>query len=127
MKTLTSSVGSQEVDLVRGSWRQLFERHILCQTLEAHAVILATQEAEIRRILFPSQPREIVQETLSLSRKKPSQKRADGVAQDEGPEFKPQHCKKKKKKGLACPAPACPSLLLSGLEVSRSVSAPCPP
>jgi hypothetical protein len=28
-------------------------------------VILATQEAEIRRIAVPSQPRQIVQETLS--------------------------------------------------------------
>jgi hypothetical protein len=28
----------------------------------------------------------------------PSQERAGGVAQDVGPEFKPQHCKKKKKK-----------------------------
>jgi hypothetical protein len=35
-------------------------------------VILATQEAEIRRIEVQSQPREIVHETLS--RKKPSQK-----------------------------------------------------
>jgi hypothetical protein len=33
-----------------------------------------------------------------LSRKNPSQKRADGMAQGEGPEFKPQYCKKKKKK-----------------------------
>jgi hypothetical protein len=35
-------------------------------------VILATQEEEIRRIAVPSQPRQIVQETLS--QKNPSQK-----------------------------------------------------
>jgi hypothetical protein len=40
-------------------------------------VILATQEAEIRRIGVQSQPREIVRETLS--RKKKSQKRTGGV------------------------------------------------
>jgi hypothetical protein len=31
-------------------------------------------------------------------KKKKSQKSAGGVAQGEGPEFKPQYCKKKKKK-----------------------------
>jgi hypothetical protein len=58
-------------------------------------VILATQEAEIRRIMVQSQPGQIVRETLS--RKNPSQKRAGRVAQGIGPEFKPQHHKKKKK------------------------------
>jgi hypothetical protein len=57
-------------------------------------VILATQEAEIRRIVVQGQPRQIVCETLS--RKYPTQKRAGGVAQGGGPEFKPQYCKKKK-------------------------------
>jgi hypothetical protein len=38
----------------------------------------------------------IVPETLSL--KKPSLKRAGGVAQGVGSEFKPQYCQKKKKK-----------------------------
>jgi hypothetical protein len=56
-------------------------------------VILATQEAEIRRIVVRSQPREIVLETLS--QKNPSQKRTGGVAQAVGPEFKP-HTEKKK-------------------------------
>jgi hypothetical protein len=42
-------------------------------------VILATQEAEIRRIVVPSQPGQIVCETLS--RKYPIQKKAGGVAQ----------------------------------------------
>jgi hypothetical protein len=57
-------------------------------------IILVTQEAEIRRIMVQSQPRQIVQETLSW--KKPIiQKRAGGVAQGVGPEFKFQYCKKK--------------------------------
>jgi hypothetical protein len=42
-----------------------------------------------------SQPRQIV--SAILSQKNPSQKnRLGGVAQGEGPEFKPQYCKKKK-------------------------------
>jgi hypothetical protein len=57
-------------------------------------VIPATQEAEIRRIVVQSQPRQIVLETLS--QKNPPQKRTGGVAQGEGPEFKPQYQKKKK-------------------------------
>jgi hypothetical protein len=52
-------------------------------------VIPPTQEAEIRRIVVRSQPGQIVLETLSG--KNPSQKRADGVAQGGGPEFKPQY------------------------------------
>jgi hypothetical protein len=51
-------------------------------------VILATQEAEIRRIEFQSQPGQIVHKTLSrkiLSQKK---NRAGGVIQGVGPEFK---------------------------------------
>jgi hypothetical protein len=50
-------------------------------------VILAIQEAEIRRIIVRSQPGQIVCETLS--QKNPIQKRAGGVVQDVGPEFKP--------------------------------------
>jgi hypothetical protein len=62
-------------------------------------VILATQEAEIRRIVVRSHPGQIVCETLS--RKKPiTKKRAGRVAQGEGPEFKPQYCKKKKSSPL---------------------------
>jgi hypothetical protein len=41
-----------------------------------------------------SQPEQIVPETLS--QKYPTQKRAGGVAQGVGPEFKPQYHKKKK-------------------------------
>jgi hypothetical protein len=55
-------------------------------------VILATQEAEIRRIAVRSQPGKLVRETIT-------ENWAGGVvAQGEGPEFKPQYCKKKKKK-----------------------------
>jgi hypothetical protein len=53
--------------------------------------ILATQEAEIRRILLQSQPGH-------SSLKNPSQKKAGGVAQSVGSELKPQYQKKKKKK-----------------------------
>jgi hypothetical protein len=64
----------------------------------AHLVILATQEAEISRIMVQSQPRQIVHKTLSQKKKKKSQNRAGGVTQGVGPEFKPQSCKKKKAK-----------------------------
>jgi hypothetical protein len=60
-------------------------------------IFLATQEAEIRRIVVRTQPGQIVCETLS--QKLPSQKRASREAQVEGPEFKPQHRKKKKSPG----------------------------
>jgi hypothetical protein len=49
-------------------------------------VVLATQEAEIRKISVQSQPRQIVHEPLS--QKKQTPKRAGGVAQGVGPEFK---------------------------------------
>jgi hypothetical protein len=45
--------------------------------------IIATQEAEIRRIVVQSQPKQIVYETLSHKKHK---KRAGGVAQDLSPE-----------------------------------------
>jgi hypothetical protein len=57
---------------------------------------VATQEVEIRRIAVWSQPGQIVHETLSW--KNTSQKRASGVAQGVGPEFKPQYHHQKKKK-----------------------------
>jgi hypothetical protein len=56
------------------------------------SIILATQEAEIRRIVLQSQPRQIVPRDPIW--KNPSQKRAGGVAQGEGPEFKHQYHKK---------------------------------
>jgi hypothetical protein len=65
------------------------------------AVILAIQEAEIRKILAQSQPRQIVLEILS--QKNLHKKRAGEVVQSVGPEFKPQyHKKKKKKKSWQC-------------------------
>jgi hypothetical protein len=56
-------------------------------------VILATQQAEIKRITDQNQPGQIV--CKILSQKSPSQKRASGVAQGVGPEFKSQYRKKK--------------------------------
>jgi hypothetical protein len=55
-------------------------------------IILATQEAEIRRITVQSQAGQIVRKTLS--RKTLHKNRAGGVAQGEGPKFKPQYYKK---------------------------------
>jgi hypothetical protein len=59
-------------------------------------IILAIQEAEIRRIVVQSQPRQTVCKTLS--RKTLHKNRAGGVTHGEGPEFKPQHCTKKEKR-----------------------------
>jgi hypothetical protein len=65
------------------------------------SIILATQEAEIRRITVQSQPRQIGHETLS--QKHPSLKRAGGVAQGVGPEFKPQCHTEKSRRALKIP------------------------
>jgi hypothetical protein len=57
------------------------------------SVVLATQEAEIRRITVQSQPGQIVHETLFQKKKKPNhkkthhKKRAGGVTQGEGPDL----------------------------------------
>jgi hypothetical protein len=59
------------------------------------SVILATQETEIRSITVRSQSGQIVGETLF--QKSPSKKGTGGVAQGVGPEFKPQHPKKRQK------------------------------
>jgi hypothetical protein len=61
-------------------------------------IILPTQEAEIRRIAVQSQPRQIGCKTLS---QKIFNKNRARVAQGEGPEFKFQYHKKKKKEGTA--------------------------
>jgi hypothetical protein len=55
--------------------------------LVATPKILATQEAEMRRIKVSSQPGQILGETLSG--KNPPQNRTGRVAQGVGPEFKP--------------------------------------
>jgi hypothetical protein len=54
------------------------------------SIILATQEAEIRRITVRSQPGQSIPRD-PISKKKPSQKRAGGVAQNVGPEAKSQN------------------------------------
>jgi hypothetical protein len=57
-------------------------------------VILAIQEAEIRR--FEASSRQLIlREAIS---KIPNSKRDSGVAQGVGPDFKPQYHKKEKKK-----------------------------
>jgi hypothetical protein len=60
-------------------------------------VILATQEAQLRRTAVRSQHWQIVHETQSQKKKKknPSQKRAGGVAQRVGPGWSPSPTKKK--------------------------------
>jgi hypothetical protein len=58
-------------------------------------VIPATQKAEIRRIEVQSQPGQIVHETLS-EKNTSHQRRAGGMAQGVGPEFKLQYSQKKK-------------------------------
>jgi hypothetical protein len=67
-----------------------------CQWLTP--LILATQEAEIRRITIQSQPRQIVHKTLSGKNPSHIKKRAGGVASGVGPKFKPQYYKTKLKK-----------------------------
>jgi hypothetical protein len=63
------------------------------------SVILATQEAEIRRTVVQSQPWANSSQDPIL--KKPITKKwAGGVPHDLGPEFKSQYCKKKKKPSL---------------------------
>jgi hypothetical protein len=57
---------------------------VRCQWLTP--VILATQEAEIRKITVRSQPSQGLGDPIS---KIPNTKRAGGVPQDVGPEFKP--------------------------------------
>jgi hypothetical protein len=54
-------------------------------------VIPATQETEIRRTTVGRQPGQIVPRDPISGEKKNSQKRAGGVAQDIGPELKPQY------------------------------------
>jgi hypothetical protein len=82
---LFSNLSSPPHLKVTGSWAPV-----------ALPVILATSEAEMRRLKVQRQPGQIVCETPIL--KNPSQKRASGVAQGIGPEFKPQYHQKKKKK-----------------------------
>jgi hypothetical protein len=65
-------------------------------------VILATQEAKIRRIVIQSQSKQIAKSYLKIT----SPKRAGGVAQGVDPEFKCQCCKKPKNQQVAWLSPA---------------------
>jgi hypothetical protein len=58
-------------------------------------VILAIQEAEIRKIICQSQASQIVHKTITW-KKKPFSKLSGVVAQSVGPEFKPQYNNNKK-------------------------------
>jgi hypothetical protein len=84
-------------------------------------VILATQEAEVRRIVVRSQPGQIVRETLSkpITKIGHHKNRAGEVA--EGPEIKPQYHKKKKKNSfeLGTRAQACNPSYLGRTEIGR--------
>jgi hypothetical protein len=77
-------------------WKEVVRSDSLARHRWLTPIILATQEAKIRRISVPSQPRQVVCETLS--QKTLHKNRVGGVAQAEGPEFKPQYCKKQKQK-----------------------------
>jgi hypothetical protein len=69
----------------------------ICWVPVTHACNLATQEAEIRSTV-QSQSGQIVLETLSQKTLSHTHKNwAGGLAQGEGPEFKPQYQKKKAK------------------------------
>jgi hypothetical protein len=84
------------------------------------SVILATQEAEIRRIEVQSQPGQIVSRPYL---EKKITKRAGGGAQGEGAEFKPQYHKKKKKLILIqLQDDTCLKSQYSGCRGQRSIS-----
>jgi hypothetical protein len=70
------------------AWGLKFLSQVANKMVVVTPVILAIQEAETRRIMARSQPGKIVLETLSQKKKKPSQKRAGGVVQGAGPNFK---------------------------------------
>jgi hypothetical protein len=83
---------SMKTFLLDSSRKVIYEKMVnFSQVPVAQPVILATQEAEIRRIMVRGQSGQIVREILS--RKTLHKKRADGVAQGVGPEFKPQYAK----------------------------------
>jgi hypothetical protein len=64
-------------------------------------VLLATQEAENRKAAVRSQPRQIVHEILPRKTHHKKGGEAGRVTQGVGHEFKPQYCKKKKKKDFS--------------------------
>jgi hypothetical protein len=85
-------------------------------------VILATQQTEIRRIEIGSQPRQTVLKILS--RKNPSQKRAGGVAQGVGSEFKSQYHKQTNKQKTNENCSLSPTLHLGTLLTAFSTNDP---
>jgi hypothetical protein len=90
-KTLAGRSGQE-----RGFHPFIFQS--FCSTSRASPVILATQEAEIRRTTVQSQSGKTVLETLSGNTL--HKNRAGGVTQGEGPEFKPQYCNNNNNKKL---------------------------
>jgi hypothetical protein len=87
-------------------------------------VILATQDAEIRRIPVGGQQGQIVYKTLS---QKPIPKRAGRVVQGESSEFKPQNHKKikiKKNNSWALVAHACDPSYSGGRDQEDCCSKP---
>jgi hypothetical protein len=103
IKAPTGSVSAKGLILIVGAscphmaevlWRlfgSLLKEHLArCWWLTP--VILATQDAEIRKITVQSQPEQIV--TRDLISKTLHKNRADGVAQGVSPEFKPNTAKK---------------------------------
>jgi hypothetical protein len=85
----------------------LLKKSIAAWCLWIMPVTLVTQEVEIRRIMLQSQPEENSFQD-PVSKKNLHKKRAGGVTQVVGPEFKHQYCnnnnnnKKKKKKKKNC-------------------------
>jgi hypothetical protein len=71
---------------------------ILYQVLVAYPCNPSYSGGRDQEDVVQSQPRQIVHE--SLSRKTLHKNRADGMAQDEDPEFKTQYCKKQNKTKL---------------------------
>jgi hypothetical protein len=77
------------------------EKQNNCQAGGSHLIILATQEAEIREDhnLKPAWANSSRDPYLKKKKKKKiTKKEAGGMFQGVGPEFKPQYCKKKKKR-----------------------------
>jgi hypothetical protein len=98
------------------------ERHAGCWWFMP--IILGTQEVDIRRIAVWHQPGQTVPETVSRKKNNPSLKRASGVAQGVGPEFKPQYSKKKKERLPRGVVHACNPSYLGGWHWENCGSRP---
>jgi hypothetical protein len=76
----------------------LYKTWNFCWALVAHACNLSCSGERSGASQFKASPGKQFSTVLETpSQKSSSQKRAGGVAQGVGPEFKPQYCKKKKK------------------------------